>query len=433
MDKKTVLIVGSGGREHALAWKLQQSSKVKKIFVAPGNSGTQLLGENISLQVKNNQEIVEWAKKNAIDFVVVAADDQLAAGLVDDLQAAKIRTFGPTKEAAKIEWSKAFAKQLMKEEGIPTTQFEIFTDFKTAQNYLNKQKLPIVIKASGLALGKGVVIASTKQEADQALNDIMLSKVHGEAGATVVIEEYLEGQEISFHAFCDGDTAVVFPTSQDHKQIYDKDRGPNTGGMGTISPVAWVSKKLIKEVESTIIIPILKTLKKRGTPFTGLLYPGIIITKNGPKVLEFNARFGDPETQSYMRLLETDLFDIFTACIDKTLSKSKIKWSKKSACCIVLASKGYPAGSEKGIAIDGIDNAEQDADIVVFHAGAKIENGILKTNGGRVLGVTAVSNNLTAALKKAYNTIEKITFDGVQFRHDIGRRSPPTFYENKRL
>lgn len=426
MGKQKILIIGSGGREHAIAWKLKQSARVAKIFIAPGNGGTETIGENIPLDIKNNQPVVQWAKKNKIDLVVVAPDDQLAAGLVDDLNVAGIRAFGPTKQASRIEWSKAFAKRLMKEEGIPTARFETFDDYALAQKYLDTQPLPIVIKASGLALGKGVIIAKIKQEADQALKDIMLAKVHGEAGSTVVIEEYLEGQEVSFHAFCDGTTSVLFPTSQDHKQIYDGDRGPNTGGMGTIAPVPWVDTKLFQEVENTIVKPIMNALKKRGIPFAGLLYPGIIVTKNGPKVLEFNARFGDPETQSYMRLLETDLLDIFEACIDGTLSTIKIKWSKKSACCIVLASKGYPAGSEKGITITGIDEAEKDCDIVVFHAGSKKVAEETQTNGGRVLGVTAIGNNLTTALEKAYNAVEKIRFDGMQFRHDIGLRSPPT-------
>ncbi len=427
MDKKTVLIIGSGGREHAIAWKLKQSNRVKKIFIAPGNGGTETIGENVALNIKNNTEIVELAKKNSIDLVVVAPDDQLAAGLVDDLSAAGIKAFGPTKAASQIEWSKAFAKKLMKDARIPTARYESFTDYTKAQQYLAKQQMPIVIKASGLALGKGVVIAQTKQEADQALKEIMIDKIHGEAGSTVVIEEFLEGQEVSFHAFCDGKTAVLFPTSQDHKQIFDKDRGPNTGGMGTIAPVQWVDEKLFKEVETLVVKPLINTLQKQKIPFAGVLYPGIIVTKHGPKVLEFNARFGDPETQSYMRLLETDLLDIFEACIDGTLKDLRIQWSKQSACCIVIASKGYPATSQKGIEIQGIDTAQKDKDIVVFHAGTKKVDDAFVTNGGRVLGVTAIGKNLNDSLKKAYAAVEKIKFNGMQYRRDIGKRKPPVF------
>jgi phosphoribosylamine--glycine ligase len=370
---------------------------------------------------------VELAKKNSIDLVVVAPDDQLAAGLVDDLSAAGIKAFGPTKAASQIEWSKAFAKKLMKDARIPTARYESFTDYTKAQQYLAKQQMPIVIKASGLALGKGVVIAQTKQEADQALKEIMIDKIHGEAGSTVVIEEFLEGQEVSFHAFCDGKTAVLFPTSQDHKQIFDKDRGPNTGGMGTIAPVQWVDEKLFKEVETLVVKPLINTLQKQKIPFAGVLYPGIIVTKHGPKVLEFNARFGDPETQSYMRLLETDLLDIFEACIDGTLKDLRIQWSKQSACCIVIASKGYPATSQKGIEIQGIDTAQKDKDIVVFHAGTKKVDDAFVTNGGRVLGVTAIGKNLNDSLKKAYAAVEKIKFNGMQYRRDIGKRKPPVF------
>jgi phosphoribosylamine--glycine ligase len=354
--KKDILIIGSGGREHAIGWKLKQSSKVGTIYFAPGNAGTETIGENISANVLKHKEIIDFVKKNKIDMVVVAPDDPLAAGMVDDLQNNKIRAFGPVKKASQLEWSKAFAKELMKEAKIPTANFETFFDYETAKKYLVKQQLPIVIKASGLALGNGVVVAQSMKEAKDALKDIMINKLHGDAGSTVVIEEFLEGQEVSFHAFCDGKIAKLFPTSQDHKQIFDNDKGANTGGMGTISPVSWVTADLIAEVEKTVVLPILKELKKRGIEYKGCLYPGIMVTKQGPKVLEFNARFGDPETQSYMRLLKTDLFDIFNACIDGKLSSLNINWSTESACTIVLASKGYPQSSQKGISITGINN-----------------------------------------------------------------------------
>ena len=425
--KKNILIIGSGGREHALGWKLKQSPKVGKIYFAPGNGGTAQIGQNISANVLNHKEIIDFAKKNDIYMVVVASDDPLAAGMVDDLNKAGIRAFGPTKKAAKLEWSKTFAKKLMKKAGIPTAAFETFDDYKKAYKYLLKQPLPVVIKASGLALGKGVVVAQSMTEAKHALKSIMLDKLHGKAGDSVVVEEFLEGQEVSFHAFCDGKTAKLFPTSQDHKQIFDHDRGPNTGGMGTISPVAWVTEDLIDDVKNNVVIPILKELKKSGITYKGILYPGIMVTKNGPKVLEFNARFGDPETQSYMRLLKTDLYDIFTACIDGKLDGMNIRWDHQSACCVVLASKGYPQSSQKGVVISGITKANSQKDVVVFHAATKKQNKDLVTNGGRVLGVTATGKNLNDSLKKAYIGVKKIKLVGMQYRKDIGLRTKPKF------
>lgn len=421
MKKNIILIIGSGGREHALGWKLKKSLKVKKIFFAPGNGGTLLIGENVPLDITNNRDVVNFAKKNSIDFVVVASDDPLANGMVDALTRAGIKAFGPTKKAAQIEWSKAFAKQLMKEEHIPTASYETFTDYKQAVLYLKKQSLPIVIKASGLALGKGVVVCKTKDEAITIVKKIMIDKIFGSAGKTVVIEEYLEGYEVSFHVFCDGKTAVLFPTAKDHKLIWDGNKGPNTGGMGTIASVPWVSKELIEKVKKTIIIPVLNGLRKKGRVFKGCLYPGLIITKNGPKVLEFNARFGDPETQSYMRLLKTDLFDILMACTEGKLNTLKIVWQNKSSCCIMMASQGYPGAYIKGKVITGIDNAENIKDVTIFHSGTKQLDGQFVTSGGRVLGVSAIGTNLNQALKKAYTAIRKIHFDGMQYRKDIGK------------
>lgn len=419
--KKNVLVIGSGGREHAITWKLKQSSKISKLFVTPDNSGTALIAQNAPINITDHKQIIDFVKENKIDLVAVMPDDPLAAGLVNDLQKAGIKAFGPTKEASQIEWSKAYAKKFMREENIPTASYKKFNDYKKAVDYLKKQKLPIVIKASGLALGKGVVIAKTFNEAKKALEEIMVKKIFGKAGTDVIIEEFLEGQEISIHVFCDGKQAVIFPSSKDHKTIFENNRGPNTGGMGTIAPVPWVSKKLIDEIKKTIIEPTIKGLNKRGRKFVGCLYPGLMITKTGPKVLEFNARFGDPETEVYMRLLKTDLFDIFMACVDGKLSKLNIKWSKKSASCVIIASKGYPASSQKGIPIKGIEKAEKEKDIVVFHAGAKSEGKKLVTNGGRVLGVTSVGNTLEESLNKTYNAIRKIKFDGMQYRKDIGK------------
>ena len=414
-----ILIIGSGGREHALAWKLKESSKIKKIFIAPGNAGTSQIGLNIP--ISKTEEIINWLKKNHVDLVIVGPDEHLADGIVDALKTLDIPVFGPTKSAAEIEWSKSFAKQFMKEENIPTAQYEIFNDAKKAKLYAQTQSFPLVIKASGLALGKGVIIAHSKKEADKALDEIMIDKIFGNAGNEIVIEEYLQGKEISIHAFCDGTNAVLFPPSQDHKRIFENDDGPNTGGMGTIAPVPWVSEKDMKTIEEKIVVPTINALKKRGRPFRGILFPGIMITETGPKVIEFNARFGDPETQSYMRILETDLVDILFACINGKINEREIKWSQKSACCIVCSSGGYPGEYQKGKMIGGLDAVQKD--IVIFYAGTKCENDKIVTNGGRVLGITAIGDNLKESLSKGYEMTKLISFEGMYYRKDIGKKS----------
>lgn len=415
-----ILVVGSGGREHALVWKLKQSSRVRNIFVAPGNAGTLKLAKNLPISKTN--EIVCWLKENKIDLVVVGPDNHLAEGIVDKLQELNIPVFGPTKGASEIEWSKAFAKEFMKMENIPTAMYEVFTDIYKAKDYIKDVSFPIVIKASGLALGKGVVIVQNIEEAKVTLDEIMKDKIFGNAGDKVIIEEYLQGIEISTHAFCDGDNAVMFPSSQDHKRIFENDRGPNTGGMGTIAPVPKITNEQLQEIKEKIVIPTLKGLKRLGKPFKGILFPGIMITRNGPKVIEFNARFGDPETQSYMRILETDLIDILFACVNGTLNEQKINWSDKFSCCIVLASGGYPNNYQKGKLIAGLENIK-DKDIEIFHAGTKTDGNNISTNGGRVFGVTATGNSLHEALSKSYQAIEQIYFDGMQFRKDIGVKS----------
>ncbi|HEY4512187.1 MAG TPA: phosphoribosylamine--glycine ligase, partial [Candidatus Paceibacterota bacterium] len=344
-------------------------------------------------------------------------------GMADSLLSKGIKVFGATKAASKIEWSKSFAKELMEEEGIPTAKFRKFSDISVAQKYIDGQKFPLVIKADGLALGKGVIIAKTKKEAETALKEIMSDKTFGDAGNTVVIEEYLVGEEISIHAFCDGKNFALFPTSQDHKRIYENEEGPNTGGMGTIAPVPWVKQDVIKEIQEKILIPIIRALDERECPFKGIIYPGIMITRDGPKVIEFNARFGDPETQSYMRLLQSDLLEIMVACAEGTLAHTDIKWSKDSACTVVLASRGYPGKYDKNIEIKGIEKFSKSEDIVIFHAGTKKDGDKILTSGGRVLGITAVTDSLDGALRKAYKAIKEIQFDGVQFRRDIGQKS----------
>lgn len=430
-----ILIIGSGGREHALAWKIRQSQRVSRIFVAPGNAGTADIATNLPLSKTN--EIVEWFRSDEgnaahIDLVLVGPDDHLAEGIVDSLTELGIPTFGPTKAAAQIEWSKAFAKQFMKEENIPTAAYEIFINIEKAKEHIAqipREKYPIVIKASGLALGKGVIIPRNPEEAVCAIDDLMRDKVFGNAGDEVVIEEFMLGREISVHAFCDGDTAIMFPPAQDHKRIFENDMGPNTGGMGTIAPLSWVTNAMMQEIQEKVVMPTLAALKRRGTPFKGILFPGIIFTGSGPKVIEFNARFGDPETESYMRLLETDLVDILFACINGTLADQPVAWANgKYACSVVCASGGYPGSYEKEKPIAGLDSTEsKHADVVVFHAGTKrlIVSGKdeIVTNGGRVLNVTAVGNSLQDALAKSYAAIGDISFEGMQYRKDIGKKS----------
>lgn len=414
-----ILILGSGGREHALAWKLKQSSRVKNIFISPGNAGTALLGQNLYLSDTN--DILRWIKNNKVDLVIVGPDNYLADGIVDLIQKENIPVFGPTKSASEIEWSKSFAKQFMQEEQIPTADFQVFNQFKEAQAYLSDQNFPMVMKADGLALGKGVVIVNNKEEGEKVLRDMMIEKIFGDAGSRVLIEECLQGMEISIHAFCDGEHALLFPAAQDHKRIFDGDHGPNTGGMGTVAPVPRITQEQLNEIQEKIILPTIVGLKKRGRPFTGVLFPGIMMTDEGPKVIEFNARFGDPETQSYMRILETDLLDILFACIEKRLDTIKIKWSKKTACCVVCSSAGYPGTYKKGEPISGIDSISN-PNAVVFHAGTRNVQDQLVTNGGRVLGITAVGSSIKEALDEAYAALDKISFKGMYYRKDIGSK-----------
>ncbi len=421
LKKAKVLIVASGAREHALGWKMKQSTKVGKIYFAPGTPGTESIGISTGIDALDFDTLTKFAISNKIDLTVAAPDDILADGIVNAFQKKKLKIFGPTKEAAKIEWSKAFAKKLMRDENIPTAKYQTFTDAAAAKKYLKKHQFPAVIKASGLALGKGVIISPNLPHALKTIDEIMIKKVFGEAGVEVVIEEYMQGQEISIHAFSDGITCSIFPTSRDHKPIHDGNKGPNTGGMGTIAPVPGITGKELEFIKKTIVEPALVGLKKRGRPFTGCLYPGLMMTKSGAKVVEFNSRFGDPEIESYMRLLDSDLFDILTACVDKNLSKTKIKWAKKAACCIAIASAGYPGEYKKGVEIRGLDNIK-DKDVVVFHFATKKQNEKIVTNGGRVLGITATGKTLDEALKKAYSAIGKkgIHFEGMQYRKDIG-------------
>lgn len=420
--KTDVLIIGNGGREHALAWKLSQSPRIGKLYVAPGNGGTRQVAENIPIDKNDIDGLIKFAKKNEIGLTVVGPDNSLALGVVDVFLSGGLRIFGPTCAAAEVESSKAFAKNLMDEAGISTAAFKIFSEYEKALEYVRERGAPIVVKASGLALGKGVYVCKTLAHAETALSEIMLDHVHKDAGNEVVVEEFLDGQEISIHAFCDGKTFVLFPPAQDHKPIHDGDEGKNTGGMGTIVPVSWVNADTLKIVGEQVVRPTLEALAKHGRSFSGLLYPGLKMTSNGLKVLEFNARFGDPETQSYMRLLKTDLLDILEACVDGTLAELTIEWHPGFAVCVVIASDGYPDEYKKGVSLRGIAEAECVSDVVIFHSGTNFD-GELKTSGGRVLGVSAIGNTLSDALDRAYEAARLIQFEGMQYRNDIGAKA----------
>ncbi|MDD6023867.1 MAG: phosphoribosylamine--glycine ligase [Oscillospiraceae bacterium] len=412
-----VLVVGSGGREHAICWALKKSPKVTELFCAPGNGGISEIATCVDVKATDIDGMVAWARENNMDFVMVAPDDPLAMGMVDAMEAAGIRAFGPRANAAIVEGSKAFSKELMKKYGIPTAAYEIFTDMEAALRYVEEQGAPIVVKCDGLALGKGVVVAQTAEEAKEAVRNMMENKAFGEAGAKVVIEECMTGPEVTVLAFTDGKTIVPMPSSQDHKRAFDNDQGPNTGGMGAISPCPNYTSDHAKTCMETIFLPTVNALNAEGRTFKGVIYFGMMLTPKGPKVVEYNARFGDPECQAVLSLLETDLMDILEACVDGTLGDLNVAWKDAASCCLVLASGGYPVAYEKGKEITGLDAV---SDAVVFHAGTKKENGKFYTNGGRVLGVTAVAPDLRAAVDKAYAAAQPISFEKMHFRSDIG-------------
>lgn len=412
-----VLVVGSGGREHAICWALKKSPKVTELYCAPGNGGIGEIAQCVDVKATDIPGMVAWATEHKIDFVMVAPDDPLAMGMVDELEKAGIRAFGPRKNAAIIEGSKAFSKELMKKYGIPTAEYAVFTDKDQALAYVEAQGAPIVVKCDGLALGKGVVVAQTLDEAKKAVVNMMENKAFGEAGAKVVIEECMTGPEVTVLAFTDGKTIVPMPSSQDHKRAYDGDQGPNTGGMGAISPCPNYTPELAKVCMDTIFLPTVKALNAEGRTFQGVIYFGMMLTPKGPKVVEYNARFGDPECQAVLSLLETDLMDILEACVDGTLDQVDVKFKDAASCCLVLASGGYPVAYEKGKEITGLDQVK---DAVVFHAGTKKQDGKFLTNGGRVLGVTAVAPTLREAVVKAYAAAGPVFFEKMHFRKDIG-------------
>lgn len=414
-----VLVVGSGGREHAIVWKLSQSRKVDKIFCAPGNGGISELAECLDIGVLDTEGIIKACKDNKIDLVIVAPDDPLATGMVNELTKAGIRAFGPTREAALIEASKKFSKNLMKKYGIPTAEFETFDNTEKALEYIKERKYPIVVKADGLALGKGVLICGNEEEAREAVLTIMERKKFGDAGNSIVIEEFLTGKEVSVLSFTDGKTIVPMVSAQDHKRVFDGDKGPNTGGMGAFSPSNVYTEEVAEICMNRIFRPTIEAMNKEGRTFKGVLYFGLIITEDGPRVLEYNARFGDPETQVVLPRLKNDLLDIIEAVIDERLDEIKIEWDDSACLCVIMASEGYPQEYRKGLKITGLDSVEDD--IIVFHAGTKKAGNEYFTNGGRVLGVTALGKSLKEARDKAYNAVSRIHFEGAHYRRDIGK------------
>ena len=416
-----VLVVGGGGREHTIIWALSKSAKVSKLFCAPGNGGIAALAECVPIQVNQFQQLSDFAVAEQVDLVVVGPDDPLYDGIVDHFEERGIPVFGPRKNAAIIEGSKVFTKQLLKKYNIPTATYESFSDFDRAIAYLHEQSIPVVIKADGLAAGKGVTVAFTREEAEQALREIMVDKVFGSAGNQVVIEEFLTGQEMSILAFVDGNVVRPMAPSQDHKQVFDGDKGPNTGGMGTYSPVPHIDQALVDQAIETILIPTARAMVAEGRPFRGVLYAGLMMTPQGPKTIEFNARFGDPETQVVLPRLKTDVLEVFQAVVNGNLADLNIEWSEEAAVCVVAASGGYPGSFERGLVIEGLDEV---SDAMVFHAGTKRnEGGELVTNGGRVLGVTALGKDIATARAKAYAEISKIQFEGKHSRTDIALKA----------
>lgn len=416
-----VLVIGSGGREHAIAWKLAQSPKVKQVYCAPGNGGTAQLAKNVPLAVNDFAGLAQFAKDEEIDLTIVGPEDPLLAGIVDFFEQRNLAVFGPRAGAAKMEGSKCFAKKMMSLYNIPTARYESFIDYESALAYIREQGAPIVIKADGLAAGKGVVVAETLAEAEEALYQIMQSGSFGQAGSRVVIEECMRGEELTLLSFVDGETVKPMITCQDHKQVFDGDKGPNTGGMGTYAPVPQVSPALVKQIVETIVQPIARGMVKEGIPFKGVLYTGLMLTADGPKVVEFNVRFGDPETQVVLPLLETDLVEIILATISGELSSLDIQWKAGSAVCVVMAAPGYPGDYPKGATIQGLESTGEDT--VVFHAGTRLEESRVLTNGGRVLGVTGVGPGLTQAREAAYARVKQLHFAGAHFRADIAAKA----------
>ena len=415
-----VLVVGSGGREHALVWKLAQSPLVEKVYCAPGNDGMKE-AQLVNIKADDLNALAEFAQKEAIDLTVVGPEVPLTMGIVDLFQEEGLKIFGPSKLAAEIEGSKAFAKDLMAKYNIPTAAYGVFTDTKEAIQFAQKIGVPCVVKADGLAAGKGVLICESMEDAENAIKDILVDNKFGSAGSRVVVEEFLVGQEVSVLAFADGEHIVPMVSAQDHKRIFDNDKGLNTGGMGAYSPAPIYTGEVRAIIEKEVLAKTLAAMKKEGRPFSGVLYAGLMLTKDGPKVLEFNARFGDPETQAVLPRLQSDLAEIMLAVCEKRLDQVEIKWSDNPCVCVVLASGGYPETSEKGKVITGLEKAADNA--IVFHAATKLVDGNYQTNGGRVLGISAQDETIVRAITKAYKAVSEISFENMQYRTDIGRKA----------
>jgi phosphoribosylamine--glycine ligase len=418
-----VLVIGSGGREHALVWKISQSPRVKEVFCAPGNGGIARQAQCLDIAATDLEALAGFCKENKIDLTVVGPELPLTMGIVDLFQKEGLRIFGPSKAAAQIEGSKAFAKDLMKKYNIPSAGYQVFTKRDEAVAYIKKQGAPCVVKADGLAAGKGVFVAATVEEALAALAAIMIKRIFGEAGDRVVIEERLEGEEASFIAFSDGKAVLPLASTQDHKAIYDDDQGPNTGGMGAYSPAPVVTPEVHERIMQEIMIPTIKAMAAEGIPYCGVLYAGLMIKDGKPKVLEFNCRLGDPETQPIFMRMKGDLVPVMEACIDKNLAAVDIAWDPRAAVCVVMASKGYPGSYEKGKPIHGLEKVEMMPGVHCFHAGTAIKDGKYLTDGGRVLGVTGLGNGIKQAIELTYQAVAAISWEGVHFRRDIGKKA----------
>ena len=418
-----VLVVGGGGREHALVWKIAQSPKVSKVFCAPGNAGISRLATLVPIKANDLEGLLVFALKEKIDLTVVGPEDPLTRGVVDLFESKGLRIFGPNRKAAEIEGSKAFAKEIMKKYGIPTASFKTFKKRAEAATYLQSQKLPIVVKADGLAAGKGVIVCKTLEEAIRSVDQIMVEKVFGDAGNQVIIEECLVGEEASFIAFTDGKTIIPTASSQDHKAVFDGDEGPNTGGMGAYSPAPVVTPKVHEKIMNEILRPVIDGMAKEGRPCKGALYAGVMVSEGQPKVLEFNARFGDPETQPVLMRMKSDIVPVLEACCHGTLSEQRIEWDKRASVCVVVASGGYPGDYEKGKKIQGLEDVSRMKDVYVFQAATAMDQNGIVTNGGRVLGVTGLGEDIPKAIERTYQAVRKISWDGVHYRNDIGQKA----------
>ena len=418
-----VLLVGNGGREHAIAWKLAQSKELKKLFIAPGNPGTAKCGINIDIKADEYDKLLAFAKENKVGLAVIGPEDPLADGIVDRFEKAGIKAFGPSGAAAQLEADKAFSKQIMKANSIPTAESRTFDNFQDAKTYIASRDEAVVIKATGLAKGKGVFVCNEPAEGILAAEKIMEGKIFGKAGEKILVEDKLLGQEASILALVDGRNIYVLEPAQDHKAIGDGDNGPNTGGMGAYCPAPIVTEKMMDQIVKEILVPTVDGMNRNGTPYRGVLYAGIMITQGGPRVLEYNVRFGDPETQPILARLKSDLLEAMLATCDGTLDKITLEWDSKAAVCVVMASGGYPDNYEKGKAITGLEEADKIEDVIVFHAGTTEKNGQIVTSGGRVLGVTGLGNNIAAAKAKAYEAVEKIKFEKAYYRKDIADKA----------